>query len=104
MKDTEISPRELAERRHEVVVLDVREAAELKIASLPGATHIPLAELPARVGELPTDRDIVVLCHAGVRSEHAMHFLHAAGFVRARNLSGGIDAWSRDVDPGVPRY
>jgi rhodanese-related sulfurtransferase len=63
-----------------------------------------MAQVPQRVAELPRDRDIVVLCHLGARSERVTAFLRANGFTRAVNLAGGIDAWSREIDPAIPRY
>ena len=104
---SEISVRRLHERRKqgdELVVLDVREPDELAAASLEEVVHIPMAEIPNRFGELPTDRDIAVLCHSGRRSELVVRFLRANGYPRALNITGGIDQWSREVDPSVPRY
>lgn len=86
------------------VILDVRTPQERAIAHLDDAVHIPLQELPQRFDELPRDRDLVVHCHHGPRSTQAVAFLRAQGFPRARNLAGGIDAWSREIDPTVPRY
>ena len=102
----EISVHYLHARRTtgDVVVLDVREPQELAVAALDGVVHIPMAQVPQRVAELPRDRDIVVLCHLGARSERVTAFLRANGFTRAVNLAGGIDAWSREIDPAVPRY
>lgn len=89
----------------DLVILDVREPEELELASLSGVLHIPMGEVPGRAGELPRDRTIVVMCHHGVRSAHVAAYLRQVhGFERVENLSGGIDAWSCDVDPGVPRY
>jgi rhodanese-related sulfurtransferase len=85
-------------------LLDVREPWELATAHVAGAIAIPLAQLPARVGELDPARPTIVICHHGVRSLHACMFLQQAGFAELANLSGGIEAWSREVDPGVPRY
>jgi rhodanese-related sulfurtransferase len=102
----EISVHDLRARRAagDVVVLDVREPQELAVAALDDVVHIPMAQIPRRVAELPRDRDIVVLCHMGARSERVTAFLRASGFARAVNLAGGIDAWSREIDPAVPRY
>lgn len=85
------------------VLLDVRQPEEYAAARLSGAVLIPLAELPGRLAELPRGLPLVVLCHHGMRSAHAVHHLREAGF-DALNLSGGIDAWSRDIDPGIPLY
>ena len=85
-------------------LLDVREPAELALCALAGATAIPLGEVPAALGQLPEDRDILVLCHHGARSGMVTRFLRAHGFPRATNVAGGIDAWAREVDPTLPRY
>jgi rhodanese-related sulfurtransferase len=104
---TEITPRELADRLEgpaAPTVLDVREPEEIAIAALPGALAIPMGDVPQRFGELPRDAEIVVVCHHGVRSARVASFLAAQGFSSVANLRGGIDAWSLDVDPSVPRY
>ena len=87
-----------------VHLLDVRTAEELEEAALSDALHIPLHELPQRHGELPRDKPIAVLCHHGVRSATAARFLDQAGFAETMSVAGGIDAWSLDVDPALPRY
>ena len=102
-----ISVRELADMRSsgkEHTVLDVREARELDICKLEGALHVPMAEIPDRIGDLPTDQPLVVICHHGARSQMVVDFLRSAGFDNAVNLDGGIDAWACDVDPSMPRY
>jgi rhodanese-related sulfurtransferase len=65
---------------------------------------LPMQEVPARRGELPADRDIVVVCHHGMRSLQVAHFLQQAGIERVFNLAGGIAAWAEQVDPDMPRY
>ncbi|SHH16147.1 Rhodanese-related sulfurtransferase [Hydrocarboniphaga daqingensis] len=85
-------------------LLDVRLPEELEIAALPGAVNIPLNDLPDRIGELNPAAPIAVLCHHGVRSERAARFLERSGFVDVSHLEGGIDAWSLEFDPAVPRY
>lgn len=85
-------------------VLDVREAWELEICGLSGATHIPMAEVPDRHECLPRDELIVVLCHHGMRSERVTAWLRANGYPLATNLAGGIDAWARSIEPGLARY
>ncbi len=87
-----------------VTLLDVRTDEELAIAALPGGVHIPLQELPRRMGELNPGHPIAVLCHHGVRSDMAARFLEQNGFSDVSNVAGGIDAWSLHVDPDVPRY
>ncbi len=85
-------------------LLDVREPYEVEVASIEGATLMPLGELPARVEELDRNRQIFVFCHSGVRSARATEFLRSAGFPKVANVAGGIDAWSEEIDPSVPRY
>jgi rhodanese-related sulfurtransferase len=102
-----ISVRELADMRgagKEHTVLDVREARELEICQLEGALHVPMAEIPDRTDDLPTDQLLVVICHHGVRSQMVVDFLRDAGFDNAVNLDGGIDAWACDIDQSMPRY
>ena len=69
-----------------------------------GATHIPMREVPARVGELEPAREVVAICHHGGRSQQVAMFLEKNGFAKIHNLQGGLDAWSRTVDPAVPVY
>ena len=87
-------------------LLDVREPAEHALGTLPGAKLIPLGQLPARLTELAEWKtaEVVVLCHHGIRSQHAIAFLQQHGFTRLRNLSGGIDRWADEVQPDLPRY
>jgi rhodanese-related sulfurtransferase len=102
----DISPRELQAllaASDAPVVLDVREPWELEIARLPDTLHIPMAEVPARLAELPSDRDIVVMCRSGGRSLRVAEYLDEEGR-RVRNLAGGILAWARDIDPSLKAY
>jgi len=94
----------LRERGEDHVLVDVREPHEYRIVHLEGSTLIPLGTLPAREEELDRSRLIVLYCHHGPRSRAATEYLRGRGFPRVRNLDGGIDAWSREVDPAVPRY
>lgn len=86
------------------LLLDVREAWEVAIAAIPGAVHIPMNEIPDRLADLPRDREIVVMCKAGGRSMNVARFLVAQGYGQVTNLTGGILAWSADVDPTVATY
>jgi len=82
----------------------VREPVERTIVTIPGEqVAIPLGELPARLGEVPADRPVVVYCRSGARSARAAAYLASAGY-RAANLAGGVLAWADDVDPHLPRY
>ncbi|MGH8445754.1 MAG: rhodanese-like domain-containing protein [Solimonas sp.] len=87
-----------------VTLVDVRGADELALARLDRALHIPMHELPQRIGELNPNAPIAVLCHHGVRSEMAARFLEKNGFGDVASVAGGIDAWSSDIDTTVPRY
>jgi molybdopterin/thiamine biosynthesis adenylyltransferase/proteasome lid subunit RPN8/RPN11/rhodanese-related sulfurtransferase len=100
----EITALELSRRLAEVQIIDVREPFESMIASIPGARLIPLGQLPARLGELDRDAELVLQCRVGVRSAMAVRLLQGAGFTRVKNLKGGILAWADDVDPTVTRY
>jgi adenylyltransferase/sulfurtransferase len=103
----EISVGELNERLSEEsppTLIDVRTPREYDINRIEGSRLIPLHELPRRLEELDREADLVVYCHHGPRSSQAVMFLRGKGFERARNLTGGIDAWSQVIDPSVPRY
>jgi adenylyltransferase/sulfurtransferase len=105
--DVNISVRQLAEWRQQGrphTLLDVRSPEEWQIARIEGATLIPIQELRDRMGELDTSELIVAQCHHGPRSLRAVGLLRQFGFVRVKNLYGGIDAWSEEIDPTVPRY
>ncbi len=88
----------------DVFILDVREPHEYEICCLEGATLIPLGQVPARIEELNREHDIVVMCRSGARSGKATQYLAQKGFPKVRNLTGGILAWSDEVDPSVPKY
>lgn len=88
----------------DLFLLDVREPHEHRFAKIDGSTLIPLQQIPARIGELDPERNIVVICHHGMRSMQAARYLAGHGFARISNLGGGIDAWSLQCDQSVPRY
>jgi rhodanese-related sulfurtransferase len=103
----EILPIELAERLErepKPVLLDIREPWEHEVARLPGSLLIPMEELPKRLNELDPERETVVYCHHGIRSASVRAYLAQGGFRNVWNLAGGIDLWSRTVDPATPRY
>ena len=85
-------------------ILDVREPSEYQINRIPGSVLIPLGDLPARVGELDPQAEIVAQCKSGVRSGKAAAFLRQQGFRSVKNLTGGILAWVDQVDPSQPKY
>jgi len=95
--------KEKLDRGESLFLLDVREPQEYQIANL-GGHLIPLSDLPRRVHELDSSREIVAYCHTGVRSGKAVQFLKQLGFRKVRNLTGGIDAWAEEIDAEMPRY
>jgi len=89
----------------EFTLLDVRELWEFQTAQIAGSKHMPMGDVPARFQqELDPDDHIVVVCHHGVRSMNVTAWLRQQGFERAQSLGGGIDRWSREIDPSVPLY
>ncbi len=102
-----ISPKELKARLDKgdnLVLLDVREQWEYNLAKLANSILIPLGTLPHSIDKLTRDAEIVAICHHGMRSADATNFLLQQGFPNVKNLVGGIDAWSAQVDGTVPRY
>ncbi len=92
------------DQRENVFVLDVRNPEEVQICRLPGSTVIPLPALPQRFGELDRNREIIVHCKSGVRSQKAIHFLRQQGFSKLKNLTGGILAWADRIDKNMLKY
>jgi sulfur-carrier protein adenylyltransferase/sulfurtransferase len=104
---TELTPVELRQRldqREPLVLLDVRQDWETRLCRLDNAVHIPIEEIELRSDELDPAAEIVVYCHQGVRSAAVAAYLRGLGFINARNLAGGLDAWARTVDPSMRRY
>lgn len=105
----QISVHELARKlkaNESVYLLDVRSPGEHELVALPNSAFIPLNELPARIHEIQpsSGATVVAYCHHGIRSLHAVAFLEQAGLANVVSLAGGIDAWSREIDPRLPRY
>jgi rhodanese-related sulfurtransferase len=90
--------------REPPILLDVREPWEFDKARIAGARLVPMREVPARLGEVDPAREVVAICHHGGRSAQVALFLEKNGYGRVHNLVGGVDAWSRTVDPAVPTY
>ncbi len=102
-----ITPRDLKARLDKgdkLVLLDVREPWEHSLAKIEGSILIPLGALPQSLDKLDRQAEIIAYCHHGMRSADAAGFLLQQGFTNVKNLVGGIDAWSVQVDPSVPRY
>lgn len=106
--DYEIAPRDVKAKlaaSEEFTLLDVREPWEYEIAKIAGAKLIPMGDVPSRAHkELDPDEYIVVVCHHGVRSMNVTVWLRQQGFEKAQSMRGGIDAWSKQVDPTMPMY
>ncbi len=104
----EITSEEYARLRQQPdppMLLDVREKWEYDTAHLPDSLLMPMGEVPSRAyNELDPDQPVVVLCHHGARSLNVTMWLRQQGYEHAQSLAGGIDGWSRSVDPAIPRY
>ena len=105
----QLTPRELKAwlddpGRASPLIVDVREPWEVQLCVLPGTLHVPMGSVPSRQQELDPDVEVVLVCHHGMRSMQVAAFLDRNGFCNTYNLSGGIDAWARDVDPSMPTY
>jgi rhodanese-related sulfurtransferase len=90
--------------REKPQLLDVREPWEFERARIPGAQLVPMREVPARLDEVDPEKEVVAICHHGGRSAQVALFLERNGYGKVHNLVGGVDAWSRTVDPAVPTY
>lgn len=101
-----LSVKKMRDAGEKFILLDVREAKEVATAKIDSSRHIPMREIPARLAELAPHKAerIVVHCHHGGRSQRVTQYLRQQGFSQVQNMSGGIDAWSLEVDPAVPRY
>jgi len=105
--DYEIQAEEVKRLRdegEEFTFLDCREPWEHQTAHIEGTKHIPMQDIPARIQELDPDEHIVVICHHGVRSMNVTAWLRQQGFEKVQSVAGGIDHWSRTIDPKVPTY
>jgi sulfur-carrier protein adenylyltransferase/sulfurtransferase len=102
----QMTVQELKQRRdagEDIFVLDVREPHEYQFANI-GGTLIPMNQVPQRLAEIDRNREIVVRCRSGGRSQRVAEFLAAQGYPNVKNLAGGILAWSDQIDPTVPKY
>lgn len=106
-KVEQLQVEQLAEWRRsgrEHVLLDVREDDEIAIASIDGALHVPMNEVPSRLAEIPQDAAVAVLCHLGARSYAVARYLAGNGYETVYNVEGGIDRYAAIVDQTIPRY
>lgn len=104
---SDITPEQLKKRidaGENLFVLDVRNPNEFQICRIPGTVLLPLPELPSRFSEVPADREVIVHCKSGMRSQKAIDFLKSQGYTKLVNLTGGILGWADKVDQGMPKY
>ena len=107
MDELEIKPAEVKarmDRGEKLVLIDVREPWEHQLCSIQGATLVPLGSLAASLQSLPDVDEVICYCHHGMRSLDAAAWLRFQGIERAKSLEGGIERWSVEIDPSVPRY
>jgi len=107
MNDLEIMPLEVKKRLdngEKLMLVDVREPQEYAICRIEGAVLIPMGTIPANLQRLDSDEDVIFFCHHGMRSMDVANWLRAQGVKSAKSMAGGIDRWSLEVDPKVPRY
>jgi len=100
------SVKQLRDQGEAITLLDVREPGEIATAAIEGTVRIPMQQIPTRLSELEPHKNqrIVVHCHHGGRSARVQAWLQQQGYTQVQNMTGGIDAWSLEVDPSVPRY
>jgi rhodanese-related sulfurtransferase len=104
MRSISVEELAVALQTSELGLLDVREVWEFDLCRIPGSVLIPLGELTTRLRDIPATRPLVVICHHGVRSEMAQHFLLQQGMTEVLNLAGGIAEWAAQIDPDMPHY
>ncbi|MGB2666582.1 MAG: rhodanese-like domain-containing protein [Candidatus Acidiferrum sp.] len=107
MNDLEILPSEVKQRLdrgEKMMLIDVREPHEYAICHIEGADLIPMGTIPANLQKLDSGEDVICFCHHGMRSMDVANWLRAQGVKSARSMAGGIDRWSLEIDPKVPRY
>jgi rhodanese-related sulfurtransferase len=107
MSELEILPLEVKqrlERGEKLILVDVREPHEYAICHIEGSLLIPMGTIPANLPKLDTDEEVICFCHHGMRSMDVANWLRSQGVTSARSMAGGIDRWSVEIDPKVPRY
>ena len=107
MDELEIKPADVKERLdrgESLVLVDVREQWEYDVCRIEGARLVPLGSLAASLNTLPDVEEVICYCHHGMRSLDAAAWLRFQGFAKAKSLAGGIERWSVEIDPKVPRY
>lgn len=92
------------QNNEDITLIDVREDAELNICAISGAKHIPMSRVPSCLDTLKNHKELVIMCHHGIRSSRVVNFLREQGFQNVHNLEGGIDAWAIYVDTEMKTY
>jgi adenylyltransferase/sulfurtransferase len=103
----EIMPREvksMMERGDKFLFVDVREKWEFETSWIEGAVLVPMREIPSNLAKFEEADNIVLFCHHGIRSLDAAAWLRSQDVVGVKSMAGGIDRWSAEIDPKVPRY
>jgi rhodanese-related sulfurtransferase len=96
--------KEMMDSGKDFILLDVRKPREIATAAIQPHLAIPMHMIPLKLAEIDAEKEVVVICHTGVRSAQVCHFLHGQGYEHLLNVFGGIDAWSRQIDDSVPLY
>jgi len=107
LNDLEIMPREVKQRLdrgEKLLLVDVREPHEHAVCRIEGAVLLPMGSIPANLSKFDVDEDVICFCHRGMLSMDVANWLRAQGVKTAKSMAGGIDRWSVEVDPEVPRY
>jgi rhodanese-related sulfurtransferase len=107
MNELEITPRQVKqrlERGEKILVVDVREPWEYAYCRIENALHIPMGAIPANLQKLDGEEEVICYCHHGMRSLDVANWLRAQGVDSAKSMAGGIERWSAEIDPSVPRY
>jgi rhodanese-related sulfurtransferase len=107
MTDLEITPRQVKDRLdrgEKLFLVDVREPHEHAFCRIEGAVLIPMGTIPANLQKLDADEDVICFCHHGMRSLDVANWLRQQGVPSAKSMAGGIERWSTEIDPTVPRY
>lgn len=107
MNELEILPREVKQRLdrgERLLLVDVREPHEYALCQIEGSLLIPMRTIPANLQKLDVDEEVICFCHRGMRSMDVANWLREQGVRSAKSMAGGIDRWSVEIDPRVPRY
>jgi rhodanese-related sulfurtransferase len=101
---TAVEVKQRLDRGDKLLLVDVREPLEHALCRIEGAVLIPMGSIPSNLQKLDTDDDVICFCHHGMRSLDVANWLRYQGVKSAKSMAGGIDRWSLEVDPKVPRY